>query len=167
MAARSQPFAPTDVTTKLNASSVSTAHMTLNRATASSPGTTGVVGGRQVAVTGQSGESQQSMQLREEELQARRTPVEAGQVTSGKEVVTEQRSVDVPVTREEVFVERKAVDRAADRPIDSSNQRSVEVPVHEERVEVQKQPVVYERSESISSRLRRLSRSRIPFGGKS
>jgi uncharacterized protein (TIGR02271 family) len=84
------------------------------------------------------------LHLREEQLQARTTPVETGEVTIGKEVVEERRTVDVPVTREEVYVERRPVDRqASDHPIDASD-RTIEVPVREERVEVEKTPVVYE-----------------------
>jgi uncharacterized protein (TIGR02271 family) len=85
-----------------------------------------------------------SVQLREEELQARKTPVETGQVSVGKEVVEEQKTLEVPVKREEVYVERRPVDRPADRPIDTADQQTVEVPVREERVDVSKQPVVYE-----------------------
>lgn len=91
------------------------------------------------------GDSQRTVQLREEELQARKRPVETGSVQLGKDVVEEQRSMDVPVTREEVFVERHPVDRqASDRPISDSDTETVRVPVREERVEVEKQPVVYE-----------------------
>jgi uncharacterized protein (TIGR02271 family) len=85
-----------------------------------------------------------TMALREEQLQARKQTVESGQVSLGKDVVEEQRSVDVPVTREEVFIDRHPVDRpAADKPIDESG-KTIDVPVREERVEVEKQPVVYE-----------------------
>jgi len=52
----------------------------------------------------------------------------------------------VPVTREEVVVERHPVEpRPANRPI--SERETIEVPVREERVEVEKQPVVYEEVE--------------------
>jgi len=99
--------------------------------------TTGVVR------TDASGEDR--MQLREEELQVRKTPVETGQVTLGKDVVEEQRTVQVPVTREEAYIERTPADRPAASGIDSdAGERSIEVPVHEERVELEKQPVVYE-----------------------
>jgi Domain of unknown function (DUF2382)/Heat induced stress protein YflT len=64
--------------------------------------------------TGQ--EAERTVQLREEELQARKTPVETGEVRLGKDVVEERKSVEVPVTREEVYVERRPVDRPADRP---------------------------------------------------
>ena len=84
------------------------------------------------------------MQLREEELQTRKESVETGRVSLGKEVVEEEKSVDVPVTREEVYVERRPVDRPADRPVGETAERTIEVPVREERVDVEKQPVVYE-----------------------
>jgi len=85
------------------------------------------------------------LELREEELQARKTSVETGSVQLGKEVVEEQKTLEVPVTREEVFLERHPVDRQpADRPIDETETETIRVPVHEEQVEVEKRPVVYE-----------------------
>lgn len=89
-------------------------------------------------------DNQQTMQLREEELQVRKAPVETGQVTLGKDVVEERKTLEVPVIREEAYVERHAVDRPADRPIEAGANQRIEIPLHEERVEVQKQPVVYE-----------------------
>ena len=101
-------------------------------------GTTDTTGG---ATTTQS----DSMRLREEQLQARREPVETGRVQVGKEVVHEQRSVDVPVSREEAVVERRPVDRRpADQPIGTNADRTIDVPVREEQVDVEKKPVVYE-----------------------
>jgi uncharacterized protein (TIGR02271 family) len=91
------------------------------------------------------GETEETLRLREEELRARKTPVETGRVHLGKEVVEEQRTMEVPVSREEVYVERHPVERRpADAPIDASESETVRVPVREERVEVEKQPVVYE-----------------------
>jgi uncharacterized protein (TIGR02271 family) len=87
----------------------------------------------------------QKMQLREEVLHPHKEQVQTGQVTIGKDVVTEHRTLDIPVTREEVFVERHAVERhAADQPIDDSSSRTLEVPVREEQITVEKKPVVYE-----------------------
>ena len=89
-----------------------------------------------------------TLQLREEELAARTRSVETGRAQFGKDVVEEQRSVDVPVTREEVVVERRPVDRRpADSPIRGSESESIDVPVREEHVEVEKRPVVYEEVE--------------------
>jgi uncharacterized protein (TIGR02271 family) len=130
-----------------------------SRDASATPAVRGVVGGQPTSVaatreraadteetrsvsTGQ--EAERTVQLREEELQARKQPVETGQVTLGKDVVEQHKTVDVPVTREEVYVERRAVDRPADRPIDSAAEQTIEVPVREEQVEVEKRPVVYE-----------------------
>jgi uncharacterized protein (TIGR02271 family) len=86
-----------------------------------------------------------TLQLREEQLQARKTPVETGRVQLGKEVVEEEKTMEVPVSREEVFVERHPVDRRpADQPIGAGESQTIDVPVREERLEVEKQPVVYE-----------------------
>lgn len=84
-----------------------------------------------------------TIQLREEELVAHKRPVEAGAVTLGKEVVSEQKTLDVPVTREEVVLDRHAVDRRpSDKPIGEGE--TIRVPVREEQVDVQKQTVVRE-----------------------
>ncbi len=91
------------------------------------------------------GDTEQTLRLREEELQARKTPVQTGSVHLGKDVVEEERSMDVPVNREEVYVDRRPVDRRpADRPISETEGETVNVPVTEERVDVEKRPVVYE-----------------------
>ena len=91
-------------------------------------------------------EGERTVQLREEELRARKRPVEAGEVGLRKEVVSEQKTMDVPVTHEEAVVERRPVDRQpADRPIGEGE--TIKVPLREERVEVEKQPVVREEVE--------------------
>lgn len=89
-------------------------------------------------------ESGATVQLREEELAARKQAVEAGRVSLGTEVVEEQRTLEVPVTHEEVTIERHAVDRRpSDEPI-SAGSDVLSVPLHEEQVAVDKQAVVYE-----------------------
>jgi uncharacterized protein (TIGR02271 family) len=88
--------------------------------------------------------SGETVELREEELRARKEQVETGHVQIGKEVVEEQRTLEVPVTREEVTIDRRPVDRQpSDAPIGSDTE-TIRVPVREERVEVEKTPVVYE-----------------------
>jgi uncharacterized protein (TIGR02271 family) len=85
-----------------------------------------------------------TLQLREEELVANKQQVETGQVEIGKDVVSEKRTLDVPVTREEVTIQRQPVDRRpSDRPIDE-NAQTISVPVREEQVELEKRAVVYE-----------------------
>jgi uncharacterized protein (TIGR02271 family) len=96
-------------------------------------------------MTGATTSDRETLHLREEQLQARKTPVETGRVQLGKEVVEEEKTMEVPVSREEVFVERHPVDRRpADQPIGHGESQTIDVPVREERLEVEKQPVVYE-----------------------
>jgi uncharacterized protein (TIGR02271 family) len=88
---------------------------------------------------------EETMQLREEELEARKRSVETGQVRVGKEVIQEQQTIEVPVTREEVVIERHPVDR---QPADVGNigdsRQDIRVPVREEQVSVDKRAVVTE-----------------------
>jgi uncharacterized protein (TIGR02271 family) len=86
------------------------------------------------------------IQLREEELRPRKEAVEAGEVGIRKEVVEEQKTMDVPVTREEVTVERRPTERRpAEKPV--GEDEKLRVPVREEQVSVEKQPVVSEEVE--------------------
>lgn len=89
------------------------------------------------------GEGAEAVQLREEQLQPRKEAVQAGEVGIRKEVVTEQQTVEVPVTREEAVIERHPVDRQpSDRPVGEGEE--VRVPLRKEEVTVEKQPVVTE-----------------------
>jgi len=86
------------------------------------------------------------VQLHEERLQARTESVPSGEVTVSKEIVTEHKSMDVPVTHEEVVVERRPIEgRPATGAIREGEE--IRVPVHEERVDVTKHPVAYEEVE--------------------
>ena len=92
------------------------------------------------------GETGGRVQLREEELRARKQPVQTGEVQIRKEVVEEQRTVDVPVTREEAVVERRPVEpRPADAPV--GEEETIRVPLRGEQAEVEKRPVVTEEVE--------------------
>jgi uncharacterized protein (TIGR02271 family) len=85
-----------------------------------------------------------TMEVREEELHPYKESVEAGEVRVRKEVETEHRTIDVPVSREEVVVERHpAAGRTpSDAPIREGEE--IRVPVKEEEVHLEKQPVVKE-----------------------
>lgn len=82
--------------------------------------------------------------LAEEELEARKLSREAGEVRVRKDVVTEKRSIDVPVTREEVHVERVPASASAQPGEGAFEEKTISVPVHEEEVEVTKRPRVRE-----------------------
>jgi len=85
-----------------------------------------------------------SMKLHEEQLRATKHPVETGEVRVRKEVVTEHKTLDVPVTREEVVVERRAVGDRTATSADIRPGEEVRIPVREEKVSVDKQAVVKE-----------------------
>jgi uncharacterized protein (TIGR02271 family) len=81
----------------------------------------------------------------EEELTATVRPREAGAVRIEKDVVAEERTLDVPVTEERVRVERRVVDRPATAADATAFEDTViEVPLRSETVDVQKQARVKE-----------------------
>ncbi|HEY6409299.1 MAG TPA: YsnF/AvaK domain-containing protein [Ktedonobacteraceae bacterium] len=86
------------------------------------------------------GEGAQKIQLKEERLQATTTSTQVGEVGLHKEVVSEQKSIDVPVSHEEVYIERRASDgQVSDTPIGEG--QAIRVPVSAEQVNVSKQTV--------------------------
>ena len=107
-----------------------------------------VSGEHQVHVNASSATLQQDsgavVELREEELTARKQSVETGQVRIGTEVTSRQQTLEVPVRHDEVTIERQVVDR---RPADGQigdQSGTITVPVFEEQVALEKQSVVYE-----------------------
>jgi len=89
-------------------------------------------------------ESNQKLELREEQLHVDKQPVETGEVRLRKEVITEHRTIDVPVSREEVIVERHATAGKAAAGETISAGEEIRVPVREEQVHVSKDTVVKE-----------------------
>jgi uncharacterized protein (TIGR02271 family) len=102
----------------------------------------------------------------EEELTATVRQQEAGAVRIEKDVITEEQTLDVPVTEERVRVERRVVDRpvsAADA--DAFEETVIDVPLRTETVDIQKQARVAEevvvskeatqRTERVSDTVRR------------
>ncbi len=89
--------------------------------------------------------AERSVELHEEVLSAHTNRVQAGEVTLRKEVVTETKSIDVPVTREEVVIERHAASGTATAgSFDNQTDEVIRVPVMEEQVMVEKTPIVTE-----------------------
>jgi len=85
----------------------------------------------------------EKIQLAEEELRARKTPQQAGEVRVRKEVVTEHETLNVPVRHEEVVIERHPVSGQAGAAALQPGQE-IRIPVMEEQVKVEKQAVVKE-----------------------
>jgi len=104
----------------------------------------GTTGAAATGATARTAEAGQTMQLHEEELHARKQQVEAGEVHVRKEVKTEHKTIDVPVKREEVVVERHPVAGGTASSADIRPGEEIRVPVMEEQVRVEKTPVVKE-----------------------
>jgi uncharacterized protein (TIGR02271 family) len=92
-------------------------------------------------------EGVQRIQLREEQLVARKQNVQAGEVRVGKEVVTETRSIDVPVTHEELVIERHPVTNATAAAGTIGQEADIVVPLSREEVTLEKNTVVREEVE--------------------
>ena len=97
---------------------------------------------------------EEKLRLHEERLSVNKKPVQTGEIRVEKEVVEENQVVDIPVEREEGFVERRHVDdnknvHAEDDVFEKRSRpfkddETIRIPIKEERVEVTKKPVVSE-----------------------
>jgi len=118
--------------------------MSSRRQTAASTTTTGTAGQRATtgAAAGFTGTGQ-TVKVHEEQLNVHKQPVQTGEVRVRKEVVTEHKTLEVPVQREEVVIERRPVCGTA-----STGQirggEEIRIPVKEEQVHVEKQAVCKE-----------------------
>ncbi|HJT55347.1 MAG TPA: YsnF/AvaK domain-containing protein [Ktedonobacteraceae bacterium] len=88
------------------------------------------------------GEETRDIKLRAEQLQPQTRWQQGGEVDLRKEVVSEQQTIDVPVTHEEVYIERRpGSGQVSDTPISDADEETVRVPVNEQEVDVRKQTV--------------------------
>jgi uncharacterized protein (TIGR02271 family) len=85
----------------------------------------------------------ETIELKEERLNVAKHPVETGEVRVHKEVHTENKTIEVPVEREEVVIERTPVHgRATTEGMLEGEE--IRIPVREEQVDVTKHAVVNE-----------------------
>jgi uncharacterized protein (TIGR02271 family) len=83
-----------------------------------------------------------TLERKEEQLRVQKEAVKTGEVRVGKEVVEQEHSVDVPLRKEEVRIERRAVDKPASA--EAFEDQEISVPVTEERARVDKEARVVE-----------------------
>jgi uncharacterized protein (TIGR02271 family) len=105
--------------------------------------------GAQVQLSAQSGSDvegsgMQRLQLLSEVLRVHKERVPTAEVRLRKEVITENQSIEVPVTREELVIERRPVEGGATASSEIGSDREIRVPLSEEQVRVEKRPVVKE-----------------------
>jgi uncharacterized protein (TIGR02271 family) len=96
--------------------------------------------------------------VHEEELTATKRPVEAGTVRVNKDVVAEERTLDVPVTEEHLVVNRRVVDRDAPAGAPAFKEDTIEIPLLSEEVDVQKRNRVVEEIEIGKEQVQRTER---------
>lgn len=84
--------------------------------------------------------------LHEERLHVDKDRVQTGEVNVGKHTVENEQSIDVPVEREEIYVERRPVNEEVDGTSADAYQEgaNIHIPLTEERVNVSKTDVVSE-----------------------
>lgn len=81
------------------------------------------------------------LRLHKEELDISKDRVQTGAVNLRKEVVEEQKEVNVPVTHEEVVIERRSLNNeVSDEPIRA--EETIHIPVSKEQLEVGKHTVL-------------------------
>jgi uncharacterized protein (TIGR02271 family) len=89
------------------------------------------------------GQEQNNIQLLGEVLRVHKDRVSRGEVRIRKEVITETQTVQVPVTREELVIERRPVDQATPAT-GSIGESEIRIPLSEERASVDTSTVVRE-----------------------
>ena len=89
-------------------------------------------------------EGGQRIQLLSEVLRVRKERVSKAEVRFRKEVVTENQTVDVPVTREELVIERMPAQAGTPAFEAIGSNEEIRVPLSEEKVRVEKKPMVKE-----------------------
>ena len=92
--------------------------------------------------------TEHKMKLREEELDIDKHEVSAGEVEIRKEVHVDTKQIDVPVTHEEIYIDRKPVNKdEVTGTFENIENETIRVPLKEEEIEVRKRPVVREEVE--------------------
>lgn len=92
----------------------------------------------------------ETIELREERLEVDKQKLQTGEVRIGKRIVEETETVEVPVTREEITIERRPVTdrRVVDGDLDVTlTEEEIVIPVTEEQVMVNKDTRVVEEVE--------------------
>jgi len=82
-----------------------------------------------------------SMPLREEQLEVHKHREQVGEVDVTKQVEQQEKTIEVPVTHNEVFISERPMDQPTNQP--PTGQGEISVPVYEEEVHVEKEPHVY------------------------
>lgn len=90
----------------------------------------------------------QTIKLHEERLNIDKHEEKTGEIKLEKDVVTETQTVEVPVEKERVTIERNTLDEPVEEGFEfSETDEEIKIPIHEEKVTVDKDTVVTEEVE--------------------
>ena len=89
-------------------------------------------------------EGVQRLELLKEVLRVNKQRVQTGEVTLRKEVISETQTVEVPVTHEELVIERRAVTGTEAATGEIGTSKEIRIPLLQERITIEKLPVVSE-----------------------
>jgi uncharacterized protein (TIGR02271 family) len=119
--------------------------LTIGASTSGARQTAGAAAYGKTATTGSARtEGGQTMKVHEEQLHANKQNVKAGEVRVHKEVATENKTFNVPVTREEVVVERRPASGRGGKVGDLRDGEEIRIPVMEEKVHLDKETALKE-----------------------
>jgi uncharacterized protein (TIGR02271 family) len=95
--------------------------------------------------SGETLEASQRMQLREERLRVEADRRQSGEAQVGKRIVEKQQEFDVPVSHEELFIQRRPLSGKVNRPGGiGDEQEIVRVPLSAERLQINKETIATE-----------------------
>ncbi|WML43301.1 YsnF/AvaK domain-containing protein [Neobacillus sp. PS3-40] len=83
------------------------------------------------------------IKLHMEQLDISKKRIKTAAVTIHKEFITEEKTIVVPVTREELVIEKKMFDAKNPEKLNGLS-KTIRIPILEERIEVIKHPVILE-----------------------
>ncbi len=86
----------------------------------------------------------QNIQLLGEVLRVHKERIDRGEVRLRKEIITENQTIQVPVTREEIVIERHAAGQNTQASGSIGDNSEIRIPLSEERASVEKSTVVRE-----------------------
>ncbi len=87
--------------------------------------------------------SRHRIELMAEQLHVRKEKVKTGEVRIRKEIITEMRTIEVPVTREELVIEQRLF-RPGGGDEDDPPFDEIRIPLMEEQIIIEKRPVIIE-----------------------
>lgn len=85
----------------------------------------------------------ETIQLKEEQLDVTKQEVQTGEVQAKKRVIEETKTIEVPVRHEEIVIEQHNLDGTNDSN-SIEKEKKIVIPVSEEQIEVTKRPTVKE-----------------------